>query len=64
MTPTEKMLETRKRNKEARKAQTIALQFLTDKALENCKMIFDDPEATSAERLRAIELFNDLKKSR
>lgn len=64
MTPSEKAVETRKRNKEMRKAQKEALKLLTERMIETCEKVLDDPEATSAERLEAVYLLNEIKKSR
>lgn len=64
MTPTEKAKETRKRHEEARKAKEREKIQIRKKMKENCLRVLDDPSASSADRMKAIEILHDLTEGR
>ena len=64
MTPTEKAVETRKRNSEARKAKDREKIEIQNRMKEGCLSILDDPRLTPGERLEALKILHDLTKGR
>ena len=62
MTSSEKAKETRKRHEEARKAKDLAKTEIQEKMKESCLRILDDPSASSADRIKAVEILHDLTK--
>ena len=64
MTPAEKARETRKRNDEARRAKEREKIQIRKKLKENCLRVLDDPSASSADRMKAIEILHDLTEGR
>ena len=64
MTPAEKAVETRKRNSEARKQKDREKIEIRKKMKENCLRVLDDPSASSADRMKAVEILHDLTEGR
>lgn len=64
MTRTEKMIETRKKHKEAQEARHREEIQIREKMKENCLRVLDDPSASSADRMKAVEILHDLEKGR
>jgi len=64
MTRTEKMIETRKKHKEAQEARHREKIQIREKMKENCLRVLDDPSASSVDRMKAVEILHDLEKGR
>lgn len=64
MTPTEKAIETRRKHKEAQRARYREEIEIREKMKENCLRVLDDPSASSADRMKAVEILHDLEKGR
>lgn len=64
MAPAEKAVETRKRNSEARKQKDREKVEIRKKMKENCLRVLDDPSASSADRMKAVEILHALTKGR
>ena len=64
MTPTEKAKLTRAKNRESQRRKEIERRELHSKMKDACLRILDDPESTSAETIRAIEILHELEKGR
>ena len=64
MTRTEKMIETRKKHKEAQEARYREEIEIREKMKENCLRVLDDPSASSADRMKAVEILHDLTEGR
>lgn len=64
MTPSEKAKETRKRHEEARKAKDREKIQIREKMKDACLHVLDDPSASSADRMKAVEILHDLTEGR
>jgi len=64
MTPTEKAVETRKRNAEARKKKDREKIEIRERLKEGCLSILEDPRLTPGERLEALNILHDLTRGR
>ncbi len=64
MTPTEKAVETRKRNSEARKKKDREKIEIRERLKEGCLSILEDPRLTPGERLEALNILHDLTRGR
>ncbi len=64
MTRTEKANATRKQHRESRKAKDLEKIEIRKKLKENCLRVLDDPSASSADRMKAVEILHDLEKGR
>lgn len=64
MTPKEKAIETRRKHKEAHEAGYREKIEIRKKMKENCLRVLDDPSASSADRIKAVEILHDLTKGR
>ena len=62
MTQSEKAVETRKKNSEARKAKDREKREIREKMRKTCVRVIDDPSASSADKIRAVEILHDLLK--
>lgn len=62
MTPNEKAVETRKKNSEARKAKERERREIREKMKKTCLRVIDDPSAVSADKIKAVEILQDLLK--
>lgn len=64
MTSAEKATETRKRHEETRKAKDRERIELRGKMISTCLHVLDDPSASSADKIKAVEILHDLTKGR
>lgn len=64
MTRTEKAIETRRKHKEAQRARYQEEIEIREKMKRNCLRVLDDPSASSADRMKAVEILHDLTKGR
>lgn len=64
MTPGEKARETRARNREAQKEKDLERREIREKMKSACLRILDDPEASSADQLKATQILYKLTEGR
>lgn len=62
MTPNEKAVETRREHKEAQKAKERERREIREKMKKTCLRVIDDPSASSADKIKAVEILQDLLK--
>ena len=64
MTPTEKAVETRRKNAEARKKKDREKVEIRERLKEGCLSILEDPRLTPGERLETLKILHDLTEGR
>lgn len=64
MSPADKAKETRRRHEEARRAKEREQIEIREKMKRTCVRVMDDPSASSADKIKAVEIFHDLTKGR
>ena len=64
MTPTEKAVETRRKNAEARKKKDREKVEIRERLKEGCLSILEDPRLTPGERLKTLKILHDLTEGR
>ena len=64
MDPTEKAKLTRAKNREAQRRKEIERRELQTKMKDACLRVLDDPEASPADTIRAVEMLHELEKGR
>ena len=64
MSPADKAKETRRRHEEARRAKEREQIEIREKMKRTCVRVMDDPSASSADKIKAVEILHDLTKGR
>lgn len=64
MTRVEKATITLKKHKEAQREKARQAIEIREKLKENCLRVLDDPSASSADRMKAVEILYSLEKGR
>ena len=64
MTPEEKARETRRRHSDSRREKEREKIEIRKKMTKSCLQVLDDPEASSHDKMKAIEILHDMDKGR
>ena len=64
MTPAQKAIETRRKHAEARKQKDRKMKEIQEKMIDTCLHVLDEASASSADKMRAVEILHDLSEKR
>lgn len=64
MSPSEKAIITRRKNEAIRRGKEEERELIRKKMTDTCLNVLDDPSATSADRIKAVEILHNLSEGR